>query len=88
MAAGLGDGSIQVWNVRGAWGSRPDLYVQNGHVNGDEISGLCFAADGNMVLSRSTDGTLKVRGLGFGAENVGAFALCLKFDSGVARTGI
>lgn len=51
----------QIWNVRGAWGSRPDLYVLKGHANGEEISGLCFAADGNMVLSRSTDGTLKVR---------------------------
>lgn len=58
IAGGVGDGSIQVWNVKSGWGSRPDLYVDKGHE--DDITDLKFSFDGNTLLSRSTDATLKV----------------------------
>ncbi|GKB29171.1 WD repeat-containing protein 70, partial [Tanacetum coccineum] len=58
IAGGIGDGSIQVWSIKPGWGSRPDIYVANGH--SDEITGLKFSSDGRILLSRSFDGTLKV----------------------------
>nr|GEY65347.1 WD repeat-containing protein 70 [Tanacetum cinerariifolium]GEY66758.1 WD repeat-containing protein 70 [Tanacetum cinerariifolium] len=58
IAGGIGDGSIQVWSIKPGWGSRPDIYVANGH--SDEITGLKFSSDGRVLLSRSFDGTLKV----------------------------
>ncbi|XP_076944555.1 uncharacterized protein LOC143615275 [Bidens hawaiensis] len=58
IAGGIGDGSIQVWSIKPGWGSRPDIYVANGH--SDEITGLKFSSDGRILLSRSFDGSLKV----------------------------
>ncbi|KAL2939249.1 WD repeat-containing protein 70 [Bienertia sinuspersici] len=58
IAGGIGDGSIQIWNVKPGWGSRPDIHVQNAH--SDDITGLRFSSDGRHLLSRSFDGTLKV----------------------------
>ncbi|KAK4418450.1 WD repeat-containing protein 70 [Sesamum alatum] len=58
IAGGIGDGSIQVWNIKAGWGSRPDIYVANGHT--DDITGLKFSSDGLTLLSRSFDGSLKV----------------------------
>ncbi|KAK6164345.1 hypothetical protein DH2020_001209 [Rehmannia glutinosa] len=57
-AGGIGDGSIQIWNIKAGWGSRPDIHVGNGHT--DDITGLNFSSDGLILLSRSFDGTLKV----------------------------
>jgi hypothetical protein len=50
----------QVWNVKAGWGSRPDIYLDKAHEGGDDVTGLCFSADGNTLLSRSTDSTMKV----------------------------
>ncbi|XP_042417558.1 WD repeat-containing protein 70-like [Zingiber officinale] len=58
IVGGIGDGSIQIWNIKPGWGSRPDIYVENAHA--DDITGLKFSADGQVLLSRSTDSTLKV----------------------------
>lgn len=58
IAGGVGDGSLQVWNIKTGWGSRPDIYIDKGH--DDEITGLKFSMDGGILLSRSTDGSLKV----------------------------
>ncbi|KAF5738996.1 WD repeat-containing protein 70 [Tripterygium wilfordii] len=58
IAGGIGDGSIQIWNLKPGWGSRPDIYVENAH--SDDISGLKFSSDGKILLSRSFDGSLKV----------------------------
>ncbi|XP_058101393.1 uncharacterized protein LOC131245743 [Magnolia sinica] len=58
IAGGIGDGSIQIWNIKPGWGSRPDIHVEKGHE--DDITGLKFSSDGQILLSRSTDGTLKV----------------------------
>ncbi|KAK6164367.1 hypothetical protein DH2020_001231 [Rehmannia glutinosa] len=58
IAGGIGDGSIQIWNIKAGWGSRPDIHVGNGHT--DDITGLNFSSDGLILLSRSFDGTLKV----------------------------
>eukprot|EP00271_Cylindrocystis_brebissonii_P004926 TRINITY_DN16869_c0_g1_i2.p1 TRINITY_DN16869_c0_g1~~TRINITY_DN16869_c0_g1_i2.p1 ORF type:complete len:815 (-),score=192.18 TRINITY_DN16869_c0_g1_i2:440-2884(-) len=60
VAAGLVDGSLQVWNVKGGWGSRPDLFLATAHARDEDVTGLLFSADGHMLASRSTDATLKV----------------------------
>ncbi|GER24974.1 WD repeat-containing protein [Striga asiatica] len=58
IAGGIGDGSIQIWNIKAGWVSRPDIHVVSGH--SDDITGLKFSSDGLILLSRSFDGTLKV----------------------------
>ncbi|KAL5863755.1 hypothetical protein ACOSQ3_001269 [Xanthoceras sorbifolium] len=58
IAGGIGDGSIQIWNLKPGWGSRPDIYVEKGH--SDDITGLKFSSDGRILLSRSFDESLKV----------------------------
>jgi hypothetical protein len=51
---------IQVWNVKAGWGSRPDIFMEKAHESGDDVTSICFSADGNTLLSRSTDSTAKV----------------------------
>ncbi|KAI3842163.1 hypothetical protein MKX03_015647 [Papaver bracteatum] len=58
IAGGVGDGSIQIWNLKPGWGSRPDVHIHKGHE--DEITGLTFSNDGRTLLSRSTDCSMKV----------------------------
>lgn len=58
IAGGIGDGSIQIWNLKPGWGSRPDVHVEKAH--SDDITGLKFSSDGRILLSRSFDGSLKV----------------------------
>lgn len=58
VAGGIGDGSIQIWNIKSGWTSRPDTHIPKGH--SDEITGLKFTSDGRILLSRSFDGTMKV----------------------------
>lgn len=58
IAGGIGDGTIQIWNLKPGWGSRPDVLVEKAH--SDDITGLKFSSDGRHLLSRSFDGTLKV----------------------------
>lgn len=60
VAGGLGNGSVQVWNIKAGWGSKPDIYIEKAHEDGEDVSGLRFSADGHTLLSRSFDGTLKV----------------------------
>ncbi|KAL6968134.1 hypothetical protein U1Q18_033937 [Sarracenia purpurea var. burkii] len=58
IAGGIGDGSIQIWNLKPGWGSRPDIHVEKGH--SDDITGLKFSSDGLILLSRSSDDSMKV----------------------------
>ncbi|CAL5427311.1 unnamed protein product [Camellia sinensis] len=58
IAGGIGDGSIQIWNLKPGWGSRPDIHVEKGH--SDDITALKFSSDGQILLSRSFDDSLKV----------------------------
>lgn len=58
IAGGIGDGSLQIWNLKPGWGSRPDLHVANAHT--DDITGVNFSSDGRILLSRSFDGSMKV----------------------------
>lgn len=58
IVGGIGDGSIQIWNIKPGWGSRPDIHIPHGH--SDEITGIKFSSDGRILLSRSFDGSLKV----------------------------
>ncbi|KAL3531178.1 hypothetical protein ACH5RR_010500 [Cinchona calisaya] len=58
IVGGIGDGSIQIWNIKSGWGSRPDILIAGGH--SDEITGIKFSSDGRTLLSRSFEGSLKV----------------------------
>ncbi|XP_073101651.1 uncharacterized protein [Elaeis guineensis] len=58
IVAGIGDCTIQLWSIKPGWGSRPDIHVEKAHA--DDITGLKFSTDGQILLSRSTDFTLKV----------------------------
>ncbi|OAY64622.1 WD repeat-containing protein 70 [Ananas comosus] len=58
IVGGVGDGSIQLWTIKTGWGSRPDIHVEKAHT--DDITGLKFSTGGQILLSRSTDSTLKV----------------------------
>lgn len=49
---------LQIWSIKAGWGSRPDISVANSH--SDDITGLKFSSDGQILLSRSFDGSLKV----------------------------
>lgn len=49
---------LQIWNLKPGWGSRPDIHVEKGH--SDDITGLKFSSDGQILLSRSFDESLKV----------------------------
>ncbi|CAA6666491.1 unnamed protein product [Spirodela intermedia] len=57
IVGGIGDGSIQIWALKPGWGSRPDIHAEKAHQ--DDITGLKFSTDGQILLSRSMDGTLK-----------------------------
>eukprot|EP00195_Chlamydomonas_chlamydogama_P015841 CAMPEP_0202913062 /NCGR_PEP_ID=MMETSP1392-20130828/59433_1 /ASSEMBLY_ACC=CAM_ASM_000868 /TAXON_ID=225041 /ORGANISM="Chlamydomonas chlamydogama, Strain SAG 11-48b" /LENGTH=510 /DNA_ID=CAMNT_0049604183 /DNA_START=1 /DNA_END=1533 /DNA_ORIENTATION=+ len=45
-----------------AWSyvSRPSQLIKNGHEPGSDITGLAFSKDGNTLLSRGMDSTLKI----------------------------
>uniref|UniRef100_J3N380 Uncharacterized protein n=1 Tax=Oryza brachyantha TaxID=4533 RepID=J3N380_ORYBR len=58
IVGGIGDGSIQLWTVKTGWGSRPDIHVANTHT--EDITGVKFSTDGQTLLSRSMDSTLKI----------------------------
>jgi len=48
----------QIWSLKPGWGSRPDVFVGKGH--SDDITCLKFSSDGQILLSRSSDCSLKV----------------------------
>ncbi|GAV84173.1 WD40 domain-containing protein [Cephalotus follicularis] len=58
VAGAIGDGSIQIWNLKPGWGSRPDIHDQRAH--SDDITALKFSDDARILLSRSFDASLKV----------------------------
>ncbi|KAG1653233.1 hypothetical protein FOA52_008483 [Chlamydomonas sp. UWO 241] len=84
IAAGLNDGSIQLWSVTGKFGasaaiaqvmpptpqmiekqgwtyvSRPSHIARGAHTAGEEITSLQFTRDGNQLLSRGMDATMKL----------------------------
>ena len=49
---------LQILNLKPGWGSRPDIHVEKGH--SDDITGLKFSSDGQILLSRGFDDLLKV----------------------------
>ncbi|KAG8640267.1 hypothetical protein MANES_13G038900v8 [Manihot esculenta] len=92
IAGGIGDGSIQIWNLKPGWGSRPDLHLEKAH--SDDITGLKFSSDGRFLLSRSFDGSLKklfLTGTSVERESTTGGLLCFydleKLDL-VSRVGI
>lgn len=67
VAAGLMNGSIQLWDCRGRGANKVVVatssarqVVRGVHLEGTEISDLAFSIDGFTLASRGTDSTLKV----------------------------
>ena len=54
------DGTLNLWKTNSNF-VRPDLTVQGAHVKGTEIGSLVFSVDGNTVLTRGGDHTVKRR---------------------------
>ena len=54
------DGTLNLWKTNANF-VRPDLAVQGAHVKGTEIGSLVFSVDGNTVLTRGGDHTVKRR---------------------------
>jgi WD40 repeat protein len=52
------DGTLNLWKTNSNF-VRPDLAVQGAHVKGTEIGSLVFSVDGNTVLTRGGDHTVK-----------------------------
>jgi WD40 repeat protein len=52
------DGTLNLWKTNSNF-VRPDLTVQAAHVKGTEIGSLVFSVDGNTVLTRGGDHTVK-----------------------------
>ena len=52
----------QQCNVDNAWSfaGRPPTLVKAAHPTGESMTSLAFAKDGNTLLSRCADGTLRV----------------------------
>jgi len=53
------DGTLNLWKTNSNF-VRPDLAVQDAHVKGTEIGSLVFSVDGNTVLTRGGDHTVKL----------------------------
>eukprot|EP00873_Tetraselmis_striata_P012673 jgi/Tetstr1/432937/TSEL_022277.t1 len=84
IGAGLRDGTVQLWSVKGKFGSsaalglvpvpqkqlvakqtwsyvsRPSQLLHKAHAVSTDITSLAFSQDGNMLLSRAADETMKV----------------------------
>ena len=59
ICVGCNDGSVQMWDTRRSFVNTTHL-IRSAHNNGSEISCLKFSYEGNSLLSRGTDDTLKL----------------------------
>eukprot|EP00899_Mesostigma_viride_P025428 jgi/Mesvir1/606/Mv02040-RA.2 len=60
LGGALQDGSLQVWANRSYFGGRPDHYLEDANTPGEDTSCICFSEDGHTVLTRCTDGVMKI----------------------------
>lgn len=72
VAGGCTDGSIRLWNLA-SHGFRASLQNDAAHQPQTEVSSLVFSRDNHTLLSRSTDGTLKIWDIRSFKKNVHAF---------------
>ncbi|KAF3903871.1 Coronin-2B [Dactylellina cionopaga] len=59
LGAGSQDGSLTLWGGDGGPFSRPLATVEAAHEKELGISGIAFSKDGNLLVSRGVDGTVK-----------------------------
>ncbi len=59
ISVGCNDGSIQMWDTRRSFVNTSRL-IRDAHSKGSEITCIQFSYDGNNLLSRGTDETLKL----------------------------
>ncbi len=52
------DGTLNLWKTNSNF-VRPDLAAQGAHAKGTETGSLAFSVDGNAVLTRGGDHTVK-----------------------------
>ncbi|KAK6542381.1 hypothetical protein TWF694_006337 [Orbilia ellipsospora] len=59
LAAGSQDGSLTLWGGDGGPFSRPMATVEEAHEKETGVCSVAFSKDGNLMVSRSMDGTVK-----------------------------
>ncbi len=52
------DGTLHLWKTNSNF-VRPDMTTQDAHVKGTETGSLSFSVDGNTILTRGGDHTVK-----------------------------
>jgi WD40 repeat protein len=52
------DGTLHLWKTNSNF-VRPDMTIQDAHVKGTETGSLTFSVDGNTILTRGGDHTVK-----------------------------
>jgi hypothetical protein len=52
------DGTLHLWKTNSNF-VRPDMTMQNAHIKGTETGSLTFSVDGNTILTRGGDHTVK-----------------------------
>jgi WD40 repeat protein len=52
------DGTLHLWKTNSNF-VRPDITTQDAHVKGTETGSLSFSVDGNTILTRGGDHTVK-----------------------------
>eukprot|EP00744_Colponema_vietnamica_P016053 GILI01022508.1.p1 GENE.GILI01022508.1~~GILI01022508.1.p1 ORF type:complete len:507 (-),score=129.06 GILI01022508.1:144-1664(-) len=60
FAAACEDGSLQVWSSKPSSFSKPDVIIRDAHTPGSETSSVKFFSDGQRLLSRGGDDTMKL----------------------------
>ena len=95
IVAGCRDGSIQVWPMNGNH-RLPATAIRGAHRDQSDVSCVRVTSDGNTVISRGTDDTLKFWDLRKpqqalhvceGLENIAGVGLCLSPDERIVVTG-
>ena len=59
IALGCNDGSVQMWDTRKSYINTTHI-IRGAHIASNEISSIRFSYNGNMILSRGMDCTMKL----------------------------
>eukprot|EP01119_Soliformovum_irregulare_P012578 TRINITY_DN3270_c0_g1_i1.p1 TRINITY_DN3270_c0_g1~~TRINITY_DN3270_c0_g1_i1.p1 ORF type:complete len:645 (+),score=174.21 TRINITY_DN3270_c0_g1_i1:200-1936(+) len=73
IAAASQDGSLQFWQSSGPF-SRPSIAIREAHIEGSDITSICFHQDNQTMLSRCMDDTMKVWDIRKPKEPVAVFS--------------
>ena len=77
------DGTLHLWKTNSNF-VRPDMTTQNAHIKGTETGSLSFSVDGNTILTRGGDDTVKRT---FRVEGSACYSLHLQYGISVHSSG-